>query len=64
MTITKLAGLNIYSIIGVLIAASLLFHMISKEEMIIGIIAVVVIVYMTRGDQYGKKSNNKQSRSV
>jgi hypothetical protein len=44
-----LAGLNIYAVIGLLIAASLLFHMISKEEMIIGIIAVVVIVYLTQG---------------
>lgn len=46
---TALAGINIYSIIGLLVAASILFHMISKEEMIIAIIAVVVITYMLKG---------------
>ena len=49
MTITALAGINIYSIIGLLIAASLFFHFTSKEETITGILAVVVIVYLLKG---------------
>jgi len=46
--ITALAGLNIYSIIAVLIAASILFHLTSKEESIMLAIAAVVIVYLMK----------------
>ena len=49
MTTTALAGVNIYSVIGVLIAGALLFHFSSKEEVIIGIIAAVAIVYILFG---------------
>ena len=48
MTI-KTTGINIYSIIGLLIAASLFFHFTSKEETITGMIAAVVIVYIVMG---------------
>lgn len=47
--ITALAGLNIYSIIAVLVAAALLFHLTSKEEMIMLAIAAVAIVYLRKG---------------
>lgn len=50
MTIlTKTAGINIYSIIGLLVAAALFFHFTSKEETIMGMIAAVVIIYMVIG---------------
>lgn len=48
-TKTALAGLNIYSIIAVLIAASLFFHFTSKEETIMAMIAAVAIVYIVMG---------------
>lgn len=48
-TKTVLAGLNIYSVIGVLIAGSILFHVTSREETIMLAIAAVVIVYMMKG---------------
>ena len=47
--ITALAGLNIYSVIGLLIAATILFHVTSKEETVLLAIAAVVIVYMIKG---------------
>ena len=46
---TVLAGVNIYSIIGLLVAGTLLFHFSSKEEMIALAIAAVVIVYLLKG---------------
>lgn len=48
-TKTATAGINIYSIIALLIAGSLFFHFTSKEEMITGMIAAVVIVYLVSG---------------
>lgn len=50
MTVTqKLAGINIYSIIGLLIAATILFHVTSKEETVLLAIAAVVIIYLLKG---------------
>jgi len=43
-----IAGINMYTIIGVLVGGALLFHLTSKEETIIAILAVVAIFYMTR----------------
>ena len=48
-TKTAVAGINIYSVIGLLIAGSLFFHFTSKEETIIGMIAAVAIVYIVMG---------------
>ena len=44
-----MAGVNIYSIIGLLVAGTLLFHFSSKEEMIALAIAAVVIMYLLKG---------------
>lgn len=49
MTSTVLAGANIYSIIGVLVAGALFFHLLSKEETIIMAVATVAIVYLMAG---------------
>jgi MFS superfamily sulfate permease-like transporter len=49
MTTTALAGVNIYSVIGLLVAASLFFHFTSKEETIMMVIAAVAIVYILFG---------------
>ena len=43
-----IGSLNPYTAIGLLAGAALLFHMSSKEEVILGILAVVAITYMTR----------------
>jgi len=40
--------MNIYTIIGGLVAAALVIHLTSKEEAIIAILATVAIMYMTR----------------
>ena len=44
-----IAGLNMYTIIAVLVGGALLFHFTSQEETIIAILAVVAITYMTKG---------------
>lgn len=41
-------GMNMYTIIGGMVAAALLLHLTSKEETIIAIVATVAIIYMTR----------------
>ena len=41
--------MNIYSIIGLLVAGALFFHFTSKEETIMMIIAAVAIVYLLTG---------------
>ena len=42
-------GVNIYSIIGLLLAGAIFFHFTSKEETMTGMIAAVVIVYIVMG---------------
>lgn len=49
MTTTMSAGVNIYSIIGLLVAASLLFHFTSEEETFIMSVAAIVIIYFLMG---------------
>lgn len=41
-------SINMYTIIGALVGAALLFHFTSKEETIIAMVATVAIIYMTR----------------
>jgi len=48
-TISMLGGINIYSVIALLIAAVLLFHVTSTEEMITFAVAAVAIVYIMQG---------------
>ena len=48
-TITALAGINIYSVIALVIAAVLLFHITSSAEMITFAVAAVAIVYIVSG---------------
>ena len=43
-----LAGLNIYTIIAVLVAAALLFHVTKVEESFMLMIAIVVVIYLIR----------------
>ena len=46
---TALAGINIYSVIALLIAAIVLFHVTSSSEMITFAIAAVAIAYIVSG---------------
>ena len=41
--------MNIYTIIALILAAAILFHMTSVEEMVMLSIAAVVIVYLLKG---------------
>jgi len=49
MTTTALAGVNIYSLIGLLVAGALFFHFTSTEETIMMMVAAVAIVYILPG---------------
>ena len=49
MTKTALAGINIYSVIGLLIAGAIFFHVTKVEESMTMMIAAVVIIYIMMG---------------
>lgn len=49
MTLTAMTGINIYSVVALLIAAVLLFHVTSSSEMITFAVAAVAIVYIISG---------------
>ena len=49
MTTTALAGVNIYSVMGLLIATALFFHFTSKEETVMMMVAAVAIIYLLTG---------------
>jgi len=46
MTNTAVGGVNIYSVIGLLVAGALFFHFTSTEETIMMMITAVAIVYL------------------
>ncbi len=49
MANTALAGVNIYTLIALLVAGALFFHFTSKEETIMMVIAAVAIIYILKG---------------
>ena len=46
MTTTLVAGMNIYTLIALLVAVALVFHFTTTEETFMMIIAAVAIVYL------------------